>query len=77
MCEAIRRMVEAEYANGRAAEDEAADARLQEFCDLINEIERRPDGETVILRALGILRILADGPDERSRETDWPWQLDR
>lgn len=51
------------------------DAESEQYCDLYNQIKSRPDGEIVMARALGILKILAEGPVEGVKETDWPEEL--
>lgn len=40
-------------------EDEAADARLQRFCDLLGLIERMDDGDYKLAQAEAILKVLA------------------
>jgi hypothetical protein len=44
------------------SDEQRADVLSEQYCDLYNKIEGRPDGETVLLRAIGILRVLAYAP---------------
>jgi hypothetical protein len=48
----------------------ADDAQSEEFCELLNAINRRPDGDLVSRRALAILRVLAEGAVESVPEED-------
>ena len=54
-------------------DEEKADLQSEQFCDLLNAINRRPDGEIVSLRALAILRVLAEGPVEADSDPFPQW----
>ena len=55
-------------------DQEKSDLRSEWLCDAFNAIERRDDGETVALRAIAILRVLAEGPVEEGTNP-FPFEL--
>jgi hypothetical protein len=55
-------------------EDEVGDNLIEQYCEIYNEIARRPDGERELLRAIELLKTIANAP-VREDSIEFPREL--